>query len=51
MSAISEELLDRFVAACRDMAGWGLVRCSCGNLSMRVDFDAGQYIRRRRGTP
>jgi len=39
MSVISEEILDRFVDACHDVASRGLVRCSCGNLSMRVDAE------------
>jgi len=37
MSDVSREQLDRFVEACRDAARRALVRCSCGNLSMRVD--------------
>ena len=37
MRAISEATLDRFVEACHAVAKHGLVRCSCGNLSMRVD--------------
>jgi len=37
MRAIPEATLDRFVDACHDVARHGLVRCSCGNLSMRVD--------------
>jgi len=37
MHAIPEATLDRFVEACHDIARHGLVRCSCGNLSMRVD--------------
>lgn len=37
MNEVSRELLDRFVEACRDIARRGLVHCSCGNLSMRVD--------------
>jgi ribulose-5-phosphate 4-epimerase/fuculose-1-phosphate aldolase len=37
MNEVPRELLDRFVEACRDIARRGLVHCSCGNLSMRVD--------------
>jgi ribulose-5-phosphate 4-epimerase/fuculose-1-phosphate aldolase len=37
MREIPEATLDRFVDACREVAKHGLVRCSCGNLSMRVD--------------
>lgn len=37
MSEIPEGMLDRFVDACHDVARRGLVRCSCGNLSMRMD--------------
>ena len=37
MNEVSREQLERFVEACRDIARRGLVRCSCGNLSMRVD--------------
>ena len=37
MHEIPEATLDRFVEACHDVARHGLVRCSCGNLSMRVD--------------
>jgi len=37
MREIPEATLDRFVEACREVAKHGLVRCSCGNLSMRVD--------------
>ncbi|MHB8623175.1 MAG: hypothetical protein ACYC9J_04890 [Sulfuricaulis sp.] len=28
--------MDRFVGACHEVAKHALVRCSCGNLSMRV---------------
>ena len=37
MREIPEATLDRFVDACHEVARHGLVRCSCGNLSMRVD--------------
>jgi ribulose-5-phosphate 4-epimerase/fuculose-1-phosphate aldolase len=37
MNEVSPDQLDRFVEACRDVAQRGLVHCSCGNLSMRVD--------------
>lgn len=37
MNELSREHLDRFVEACHDVARRGLVHCSCGNLSMRVD--------------
>ena len=37
MTDVSREQVDRFVEACRDVARRGLVHCSCGNLSMRVD--------------
>lgn len=40
MSEVSREQLERFVEACRDIARRGLVRCSCGNLSMRVDQES-----------
>lgn len=37
MNEVSRQQLDAFVEACRDIARRGLVRCSCGNLSMRLD--------------
>jgi len=37
MREIPEAALDRFIDACHEVARHGLVRCSCGNLSMRVD--------------
>ncbi|HSD96164.1 MAG TPA: class II aldolase/adducin family protein [Sulfuricaulis sp.] len=37
MREIPEASLDRFVDACHEVAKHGLVRCSCGNLSMRLD--------------
>ena len=40
MRAIPEATLDRFVDACHEVARHGLVRCSCGNLSMRVDEES-----------
>lgn len=39
MREIPEATLDRFVDACHEVAKHGLVRCSCGNLSMRVDAE------------
>ena len=37
MNELSREQIDRFIEACHDVARRGLVHCSCGNLSMRVD--------------
>ena len=37
MREMPEATLDRFVDACHEVARHGLVRCSCGNLSMRVN--------------
>jgi ribulose-5-phosphate 4-epimerase/fuculose-1-phosphate aldolase len=37
MDGISDEVLDRFVDACHEVDRRHLVRCSCGNLSMRMD--------------
>lgn len=37
MNEVSREHIGRFVEACRDVARRGLVHCSCGNLSLRVD--------------
>lgn len=37
MNRVSPQQLDRFVEVCHDVARRGLVRCSCGNLSMRLD--------------
>ena len=39
MKDISEETVARFVRAGREAAGRGLMRCSSGNLSWRVDAD------------
>jgi len=39
MKNVSKEIVDSFVRACQQAAGCGLVRCSSGNLSMRVDGD------------
>jgi ribulose-5-phosphate 4-epimerase/fuculose-1-phosphate aldolase len=39
MKNVSQETVDSFVRACQQAAGCGLVRCSSGNLSMRVDGD------------
>ena len=37
MDSIPDPILDEFVAACRRVSGHGLMRCSSGNLSMRLD--------------
>lgn len=37
MNDVSDEWLDRFVDACHEVDRRHLVRCSCGNLSMRID--------------
>jgi ribulose-5-phosphate 4-epimerase/fuculose-1-phosphate aldolase len=37
MSYVSEDLIDRFVDACHEVDERKLLRCSCGNLSLRVD--------------
>lgn len=37
MEMVSDDVVDGFVLACREVAGRGLVRCSSGNLSRRVD--------------
>lgn len=39
MKNISKETVDCFVRACQQAADCGLMRCSSGNLSMRVDGD------------
>lgn len=39
MNPASEKHLDEFVAACHRAASFGLVRCSSGNLSWRVNED------------
>ena len=39
MKDVSKETVDSFVRACQQAAGCGLMRCSSGNLSMRVDGD------------
>lgn len=39
MKGVSRKLVREFVSACRQVAGFHLVRCSSGNLSMRVDGD------------
>jgi ribulose-5-phosphate 4-epimerase/fuculose-1-phosphate aldolase len=36
---VPARILDAFVACCRDIARRGLVRCSSGNLSLRLDRD------------
>lgn len=37
MKNVSKKIVEEFVHACRETAACGLVRCSGGNLSMRVD--------------
>jgi len=37
MQNVPREIVDRFVRACHQATGCGLMRCSSGNLSMRVD--------------
>lgn len=37
MRDVPNEVYDRFVEACHDVDRRGLLRCSCGNLSLRVD--------------
>jgi ribulose-5-phosphate 4-epimerase/fuculose-1-phosphate aldolase len=39
MDVVSDEVLDRFVDACHEVDRRRLVRCSCGNLSMRIDAE------------
>lgn len=39
MKDVAKEAVDGFVRACQQAAGCGLMRCSSGNLSMRVDGD------------
>ncbi len=39
MKPVSEKTIDCFAQACRRAAGSGLVRCSSGNLSQRIDND------------
>lgn len=39
MKGIPDEVLDRFVEACHDIDRRGLLRCSCGNLSLRLDAE------------
>jgi ribulose-5-phosphate 4-epimerase/fuculose-1-phosphate aldolase len=39
MKNVSETLINSFLQACRRAADGGLVRCSSGNLSMRVDAE------------
>lgn len=36
---IDDRTLDQFVDACHQIAERGLVRCSCGNLSLRLDAE------------
>jgi len=37
MKKVSKKTIDYFIKACHQAAGAGLVRCSSGNLSMRLD--------------
>jgi ribulose-5-phosphate 4-epimerase/fuculose-1-phosphate aldolase len=37
MKNASKEMVDSFVRACQQAAGCGLMRCSSGNLSVRID--------------
>ena len=37
MTDVPDDLLDEFLVACRRAAGRGLMRCSSGNLSQRLD--------------
>lgn len=39
MNEVSSEVLERFVEACHDVDRRGLLRCSCGNLSLRLDAE------------
>ncbi len=39
MNSVPPETVDLFVQTCRRAAGFGLMRCSSGNFSMRVDGD------------
>ena len=39
MTDVPERVLEEFVEACHRAAGRGLMRCSSGNLSWRVDGD------------
>ncbi len=39
MKNVSEEMVDNFVHACHQAASYGLMRCSSGNLSIRVNSD------------
>jgi len=39
VKSISEDTVGKFVQACREAAGRGLMRCSSGNLSWRVDAE------------
>lgn len=39
MKNVPEKVICAFVSACREVAAHGLVRCSSGNMSMRVDND------------
>ncbi len=39
MNEATEHQIEEFVAACHRVGSYGLVRCSSGNLSMRIDAD------------
>lgn len=39
MKNVPGQIIRKFVAACREVAARGLVRCSSGNMSVRVDSD------------
>ena len=39
MTDVPEQLVREFIEACRDTAARGLVRCSSGNMSLRLDSD------------
>jgi ribulose-5-phosphate 4-epimerase/fuculose-1-phosphate aldolase len=39
MDVVSDQVLHRFVDACHEVDRRHLVRCSCGNLSMRIDAE------------
>lgn len=39
MKDIPNEVIDRFVEACHEADRRGLLRCSCGNLSLRIDSE------------
>lgn len=39
MTDVTQEMLDAFAADCRKAAGYGLMQCSSGNMSQRIDAD------------